>query len=59
MADETVALIRESMEHGFRSFGFMLRYNRDYALVRNDPRFQELMKQEEAWAKAQPGPVEP
>jgi len=58
MADETVALIHESLENGFWSFGFTLRHSRNYALVRNDPRFQELMQQAEAWAKAQPDPMD-
>jgi TolB-like protein/tetratricopeptide (TPR) repeat protein len=58
MADETVALLQEFVANGFFSDGFWLRYGSDFALVRNDPRFQELMKQAEAWAKAQPDPVD-
>ena len=58
-ADETIALMRELAANGDLKEGFVLRYSSDYALIRNDPRFQELMKQQEAWAKAQPDPVDP
>ena len=58
MADETVALLREWAANGFLTDGFTLRYSQNYALVRNDPRFQELMQQAEALAKAQPDPVD-
>jgi len=34
------------------------RYNPEFAPIRSDPRFQELMRQQEAWAKAQPDPVD-
>jgi hypothetical protein len=59
MADETIPLLRESVASGNSYEGFALRYSQNYALVRNDPRFQELMKQQEAWAKAQPDPIDP
>ena len=39
-------------------FPISLRYDRDYAPIRTDPRFQELMRQQEVWAKAQPDPVD-
>jgi hypothetical protein len=58
MADETVALLRELAANGYQTGGFSLRYSQSYALVRNDPRFQELMQQAEAWAKAQPDPTD-
>jgi hypothetical protein len=35
-----------------------LRYDFDFTPIRSDPRFQELMKEPEAWAKAQPDPVD-
>jgi TolB-like protein/thioredoxin-like negative regulator of GroEL len=59
MADEMIALLRERAANIDRTDGFDLRYNPDYALIRNDPRFQELMQQAEAWAKAQPHPIDP
>ena len=56
--DEEITLIRELLSAGFH-LGYELRDNLYLAPVRSDPRFQELMKQEEAWAKAQPDPVDP
>jgi len=58
VADETITLMRELAENGYLNDGFELRHNSDYALIRSDPRFQELMQQAEAWAKAQPDPVD-
>lgn len=58
VADEAVALLREVAANRYLTEGFALRYRPDYALVRNDPRFQELMKQQEAWATAQPDPAD-
>ena len=56
--DEEIAMIREHLDAGFH-FGYELKENPDYAPVRADPRFQAMMKQEEAWAKALPDPVDP
>ena len=58
-ADDAIAILREMETEGFNFNGYDLRYNLAYAPIRNDPRFQELMKQQEAWAKAQPDPVDP
>ncbi len=52
-----IELLREYAASGLH-FPSSLRYNPDFALVRNDPRFQELTRQQEAWAKAQPDPVD-
>ena len=56
-ADEEIALIREFLASGFH-MGYELRINPELAPLRQDPRFQELMKQEEAWARALPDPVD-
>ena len=56
-ADEAIALLREFAASGLQ-FTFSLRYDLDFAPIRSDPRFQELMRQQEAWAKAQPDPVD-
>ncbi|MEY2879788.1 MAG: hypothetical protein RLZZ15_2168 [Verrucomicrobiota bacterium] len=56
-ADEAIALLREFAASGLH-FPFSLRYDFDFAPIRRDPRFQELMRQQEAWAKAQPDPVD-
>ena len=39
--------------------GYAWRHDWKLAPLRNDPRFQELVRQEEALAKAQPDPVDP
>ncbi len=56
--DEEIALIREFLSAGFH-LGYELRDNPDFAPVRADPRFQEMMKQESAWAAALPDPIDP
>ena len=56
-ADEAIEVLREYMASGLQ-FPISLRYHFDFALIRSDPRFQELMRQQEAWAKAQPDPVD-
>ncbi len=58
-ADEAVALLRELEANGFTLSGYSLRYDLAYAPIRDDPRFQQLIQQAEAWAKAQPDPVDP
>ena len=58
LVDEAIALIGEDMAEGFQ-FGYWLRYNPDFASLRGDPRFQELMQRAEAWANAQPNPPDP
>lgn len=57
-ADEAVALLRELQREGFH-FGFELRVHPEVAPIRNDPRFLEIVREEEAWAKAQPDPIDP
>jgi TolB-like protein len=56
--DEAIALLREFAPAG-RQFYASLRHEIDFAPIRNDPRFQELIKQQEAWARAQPDPIDP
>ena len=57
-ADEAIALLREFAASGLQ-FPISLRYDLDFTPIRSDPRFQELMRPQEAWAKAQPDPVDP
>jgi hypothetical protein len=56
-ADEAVALMWELKANGFTA-RYGLRYNPDFAPIRSDPRFQELVQQYEAWAKTLPDPVD-
>ncbi len=56
-ADEATTLLSEFMAGGLQHH-YSLRYDPDFALIRSDPRFQELMRQQDAWAKAQPDPVD-
>ena len=56
--DEELALLRELTSNGYH-LGYSLRTDPLLAPIRDDARFQELMKLEEAWAKAQPDPVDP
>jgi len=57
-ADEAVALLQELRANGFIG-GFGRREGSDFALIRDDPRFQEIIKQSEAWSKKLPDPVDP
>ncbi len=57
-ADEATTLLREFMADGLQ-WHYSLRFDLDFAPIRSDPRFQELMRQQEAWAQAQPDPVDP
>jgi hypothetical protein len=58
-ADETLVLLRELTANGFAWGGFSLSHSPDFALIRHDPRFQELAAQAGALARAQPDPVDP
>ncbi len=58
-AAEAIAILREMETEGFNFNGYDLRCNLAYAPIRNDPHFQELMLRAEAWAKAQPDPMDP
>ena len=56
--DEAIAILRRAQDEGFQ-WGYTLRDDPDLASLRDDPRFQELRQQAEAFAKAQPDPVDP
>ena len=56
-ADEVVAVLREHAAIGLQ-FTLSLRYDPDFARIRNDPGFQKLKRQQEASARAQPDPVD-
>jgi hypothetical protein len=56
-ADEAMAALREYAASGLQ-LPYSLRYDLDFAPIRSDPRFQELMQQQDAWAQAQPDPVD-
>lgn len=56
-ADDAIAFLREYAASGLQ-FPISLRHDLDFAPIRSDPRFQELMRQQAAWAKAQPDPVD-
>lgn len=57
-ADATVAMLSADLAAGIQH-GDKLRNDPDFALVRAGPRFQERMRQAEAWAAAQPEPDDP
>jgi len=57
-ADEAIGLLQELQANRFRP-RFELRHNPDFAAIRDDPRFQELVQQHEAWTKTLPDPVDP
>jgi TolB-like protein/tetratricopeptide (TPR) repeat protein len=52
---EAVTELRAVYEAGY-GFGYSLRTSEDYEPLRTDPRFQQLMKEAEARANAQPRP---
>jgi len=56
--DEEIALIRDHLAGGYH-LGYGLRYTLEFAPIRSDSRVQELMKQEESWARTLPDPVDP
>ncbi len=58
MADEAVDCLVDELGKG-RQPGFALRYDPAYASIRTHPRFVALMHDAEAWARAQPDPVDP
>ncbi len=53
--DNAMALLQEAMRSGWHP-GYLLQYLPAFAPIRNDPRFQALMKAEAAYAAAQPDP---
>jgi TolB-like protein len=55
--DDALAVLSESQAAGFQP-GHSLRTDPSLAALRDDPRFQELTKQAEAWADAQPAPAD-
>ncbi|MDO8545182.1 MAG: TIR domain-containing protein [Opitutaceae bacterium] len=55
--DEIVALLREIRSHGYVLDG-AVRDISGAVPLRNDPRFQKLVEEDESWAKAQPDPVD-
>jgi TolB-like protein/Flp pilus assembly protein TadD len=57
-AEQAGKLLRECAADGYLP-ELSLRHALFFAPIRDDPRFQELMKQQEAWAKAQPDPDDP
>jgi TolB-like protein len=55
---EDLALIEEYIAAGWHR-GYEWRYNWMLEPLRNHPRFQEIIRQEEALARAQPDPIDP
>ncbi len=56
--DDEIAGLRALMDFGFH-LGFALRTMPEMESIRDDPRFQEIVRQTEAWARAQPDPIDP
>jgi TolB-like protein len=56
--EDVVALLREQFEAGVMRQGYSMRRDPLFAPVRGEPRFQALMKQAEAQARAQPDPAD-
>ncbi len=56
-ADEAVALLQELLTNGYRT-RYGLRSNLDFEFIRADPRFQEALRQADAFAQSLPDPVD-
>jgi len=55
--DEAVALLQQLRAKGNRRIS--LRYNLDFDPVRNDPRVQVIMREDDSWARSLPDPTDP
>ena len=55
--DDEIALLRDYLANGYH-LGYRLSHDPAFTAIRADPRFQELMKQEAAWAAALPDPTD-
>jgi TolB-like protein/tetratricopeptide (TPR) repeat protein len=56
-ADEALALVREAQAGGIQFTSLL--GSAELRLLRADPRFAEVFRQADAWAKAQPDPLDP
>lgn len=55
--DEALDLLRERLSAGAH-FGMNLRYDSSFDGLRKDPRFQQMVDREEAWARSLPDPAD-